>query len=65
MSMGDRLRAWAKRSDTVRRWREQRYTMFVELCSVQPDEQILDVGAGEGSALERFNTTNPIVAVDL
>ena len=65
MSLGDRLRAWAKRSDTVRRWREQRYTMFVELCSVQPDEQILDVGAGEGSALERFNSTNPIVAVDL
>jgi SAM-dependent methyltransferase len=39
--------------------------MFVELCSVEPDERILDVGAGEGSALERFNKTNPIVAVDL
>jgi 2-polyprenyl-3-methyl-5-hydroxy-6-metoxy-1,4-benzoquinol methylase len=65
VSLGDRLRTWAKRSDTIRRWREQRYTMFVELCSVEPDERILDVGAGEGSALERFNTTNPIVAVDL
>ena len=65
MSLGDRLRTWAKRSDTVRRWREQRYEMFVELCSVKPDERILDVGAGEGSALERFNATNPIVAVDL
>ena len=65
MSLGDRLRTWAKRSDTVRRWREQRYNMFVELCSVKPEERILDVGAGEGSALERFNATNPIVAVDL
>lgn len=65
MSVGDRLRTWAKRSDTIRRWREQRYGMFVELCRVEPDERILDVGAGEGSALERFNATNPIVAVDL
>ena len=65
MSLGDRLRTWAKRSETVRRWREQRYRMFVELCAVRSEERILDVGAGEGSALERFNTTNPIVAVDL
>jgi SAM-dependent methyltransferase len=65
VSLGDRLRTWAKRSDTVRRWREQRYGMFIDLCSVKPDERILDVGAGEGSALERFNATNPIVAVDL
>ena len=65
MRVGDRLRTWAKRSDTIRRWRERRYELFVELCAVKPDERILDVGAGEGSALERFNTTNPIVAVDL
>lgn len=65
MSIGDRLRTWAKRSETIRRWREQRYRMFLELCAVRPDERILDVGAGEGSALERFNSTNPIVAVDL
>jgi SAM-dependent methyltransferase len=37
----------------------------MSLCRVQPDERILDVGAGEGGALERFNKTNPIVAVDL
>ena len=65
MSAGDRLRTWAKRSETIRRWREQRYKMFVELCAVERDERILDVGAGEGSALERFNKMNPIVAVDL
>ncbi|MGH3103677.1 MAG: class I SAM-dependent methyltransferase [Gaiellaceae bacterium] len=63
--LGARLRAWAKGSETVRRWREQRYQLFMSLCDVKPDERILDVGAGEGSALERFNKTNPIVAVDL
>lgn len=60
-----RTRAWAKNSDTVRRWREQRYELFMSLCDVKPDDRILDVGAGEGAALERFNKTNPIVAVDL
>ena len=49
----------------MRRWRQRRYELFVGLCSVQPDEQILDVGAGAGGALERFNSANPIVAVDL
>jgi SAM-dependent methyltransferase len=58
-------RAWAARSDTVRRWREARYRLFVDLCRVQPGERILDVGAGRGAALERFNSENPIVAVDL
>ncbi len=37
----------------------------MSLCQVKPEERILDVGAGEGSALERFNRTNPITAVDL
>jgi hypothetical protein len=36
----------------------------MQLCDVQPSDRILDVGAGRGGALERFNTTNPIVAVD-
>ena len=67
--LGERLlartRAWAKGGETTRRWREQRYRLFMTECAVEPDEQILDVGAGEGGALERFNTTNPITAVDL
>ena len=60
-----RTRAWAATSNTVRQWRERRYRLFLELCGVGADEPILDVGAGKGGALERFNTTNPIVAVDL
>ena len=37
----------------------------MRLCEVQPSDRIIDVGAGWGAALERFNTTNAIVAVDL
>jgi SAM-dependent methyltransferase len=37
----------------------------MDLCRVQPHETILDVGAGVGGALERFNRENPIVAVEL
>jgi len=58
-------RSWAASSETVRRWRERRYRLFMELCQVSPEEPILDVGAGKGGALERFNTVNPIVALDL
>jgi SAM-dependent methyltransferase len=65
VSLYARTRSWAASSDTVRRWRERRYRLFLELCQVGPEERILDVGAGKGGALERFNTTNPIVAVDL
>ena len=32
---------------------------------MRPSDRIVDVGAGRGAALERFNTTNPIVALDL
>jgi SAM-dependent methyltransferase len=64
-SLYSRTRTWAATSDTVRRWRERRYRLFLELCEVGPDEPILDVGAGSGGALARFNRTNPIVAVDL
>jgi SAM-dependent methyltransferase len=60
-----RTREWARASDTVRRWREGRYQLFMDACSVQPGDRILDVGAGAGSALERFNRTNEIVAIDL
>ena len=60
-----RTTSWAANSDWIRRGRERRYRLFMELCGVRPDERILDVGAGHGAALERFNTENPIVAVDL
>jgi hypothetical protein len=39
--------------------------MFLETCSVRPSDRIIDVGAGRGAALERFNSENPIIAVDL
>jgi SAM-dependent methyltransferase len=64
-SLFKRTRAWAAGSETVRRWREQRYKLFVELCRVRPEDRILDVGAGAGAALERFNQQNEIVAVDI
>jgi Methyltransferase domain len=59
------LRSWAAGSVTVRRWRTQRYELFLRLCEVRPDDRIIDVGAGWGALLERFNKTNPITAVDL
>jgi hypothetical protein len=65
LSIFDALRSWAAGSATVQRWREGRYRLFEELCRVQPTDRIIDVGAGWGAALERFNDVNPIVAVDL
>ena len=59
------LRKFASGSKTVQRWRRQRYELFEQLCSLKPEDRIIDVGAGWGAALERFNTVNPIVAVDL
>jgi hypothetical protein len=58
-------RTWAAESPTVLRWRRRRYERFMEACGVMPGDRILDVGAGWGAALERFNRTNPITAVDL
>lgn len=49
----------------MQRWRESRYHLFEHLVALQPADRIVDVGAGWGAALERFNTVNPIVAVDL
>jgi SAM-dependent methyltransferase len=57
-------RRWAAESSTIRRWRERRYERFCDLC-LRPNDKIIDVGAGRGSALERFNRTNQITAVDL
>lgn len=59
------LRSWSADSPTVQRWRERRYHFFLDACAVRPTDRIIDVGAGWGAALERFNDTNPIVAVDL
>jgi hypothetical protein len=58
-------RSWAATSEKVVGFRERRYRLFLELCGVQPEDRIIDVGAGNGGGLERFNRENPIVAVDL
>lgn len=58
-------RSWARGSKTVAGWRERRYRLFLEQCEIRPTDAIIDVGAGLGAALERFNDTNPITAVDL
>ncbi|HEY6830057.1 MAG TPA: methyltransferase domain-containing protein [Gemmatimonadaceae bacterium] len=65
MGLFERTRAWAGQGNATRNLRQRRYELFLELCRVDPHEPILDVGAGGGDALERFNRTNPIVAVDL
>ena len=65
MSLRDMARGWATTSPTIQRWRRGRYERFVELCGLEPGDRILDVGAGVGAALERFNSVNPITALDL
>ena len=65
MSLRAKARAWATTSPTIERWRRQRYERFVALVGLRPDERILDVGAGVGAALERFNSVNPVTALDL
>lgn len=64
-SLFGRLRSWAANSETVRGWRERRYQLFLDACEIRPSDRIIDVGAGWGAALERFNRTNEIVALDL
>jgi hypothetical protein len=63
-TVGKALRAWARDGSTARRWRETRYQQFIDLCHVKPTDRIVNVGAGRGASLERFNRSNPIVAVD-
>jgi SAM-dependent methyltransferase len=58
-------RSWARGSKTVRGWRERRYRLFMERCGIARTDRILDVGAGLGAALECFNDTNLITALDL
>jgi 2-polyprenyl-3-methyl-5-hydroxy-6-metoxy-1,4-benzoquinol methylase len=64
MGLFDVLRGLARESRVVRRWRETRYGLFVELVNLEPADRVIDVGAGWGAGLERFNRVNPIVAVD-
>ncbi len=65
LALSQRLRTWAAESGTVRRWREGRYQLFIDACGVTSEDRIIDVGAGWGALLERFNKVNPIMAVDL
>src|SRR6185436_11125373 len=46
------LRKFASGSKTVQRWRRQRYELFEQLCSLKPEDRIIDIGAGWGAALE-------------
>ncbi len=63
MSLRGMAREWATTSTTIQRG--GRYERFVELWGFQPGDRILDGGVGVGAALERFNSVNPIVALDL
>ncbi len=49
----------------VSRGRLRRYEWFARLVRLRESDTIVDVGCGTGGALERFNRTNPITAVDL
>lgn len=72
---GEDLHGSADRADdrmtsvSVGEWaqelRRRRYRHFVTDINLRPGDTIIDVGAGNGGALCQFNTTNPIVALDL
>jgi len=57
-------RRWVQQRPFVIRGRKARYERFVRECRLAPGERVLDVGAGRGGALERFNDSNPIVALE-
>jgi SAM-dependent methyltransferase len=65
VSLFSATRRWAELGRFTSGLRERRYELFMRECAVEPGDRILDVGAGDGGALARFNKTNPIVAVDL
>lgn len=58
-------RRWVERRPQVIEWRRQRYALFAELMALRATDTILDVGCGGGGALMMFNSTNPIVGLDL
>jgi SAM-dependent methyltransferase len=63
-----RARRWLVQRPFIVKGRERRYADFVELCRLQPEHSIVDVGSGpEGvsGTLGRFNDENRIVALDL
>jgi hypothetical protein len=62
-SLYARSLTWAATSETVRRWRERRYRLFLELCEVGRADP--GRGRGQGCGARALHRTNPIVAVDL
>src|SRR6266542_549220 len=59
------LRRWIARRGFLERGRRARYEFFTTVCNLTPTDTILDVGAGQGATLERYNCRNRIVALDL
>jgi 2-polyprenyl-3-methyl-5-hydroxy-6-metoxy-1,4-benzoquinol methylase len=58
---------WSRKlaTDWGSKKRQERYGLFLRLCSVSPSDTIVDIGSGAGGSLAVFNKTNPITAVDL
>jgi hypothetical protein len=59
------VRRWIARREFLERGRHARYEFFTTTCRLTATDTILDVGAGQGAALERYNHGNRIVALDL